>query len=376
MKKVFLTLFVVVFAICSFGAGILKPSGIILETKPVTATAYTLELSVRSGRLITMDNAAANVLTIPDNATTAIPVDSRLYVQQIGDGVTSVTAAAGVTINGVVAGTINLPNKYAIVILTKIATDEWLLQIQDPYSFTSPLVNTSGVISITQAATAANGYLSSTDWNTFNGKQPADASLTSISGLTYVSDSFIKLTAADTYAVRTIAETKTDLSIDNVTNESKATMFTSPIFTGTVTIPTPFTLGAVSVTPTGTELNYVGGVTSAIQTQIDAKQNSLVSINVQTGTAYTLILSDKGKLVTMDNASANTATIPANASVAFGVGTIIDITQLGAGITTVLGDTGVTVNGVSAGSKAITIQYGNAKLTKIATDTWVVQGDI
>ena len=46
----------------------------------------------------------------------------------------------------------------------------------------------------------------------------------------------------------------------------------SPTFTGTVTLPTPFTLGAVSVTTTGTELNYVAGVTSAIQTQLNNKQ--------------------------------------------------------------------------------------------------------
>jgi hypothetical protein len=49
----------------------------------------------------------------------------------------------------------------------------------------------------------------------------------------------------------------------------------SPIFTGVVTIPTPFTLGAVSVTATGTELNFSVGVTSSIQTQIDGKQASL-----------------------------------------------------------------------------------------------------
>ena len=49
----------------------------------------------------------------------------------------------------------------------------------------------------------------------------------------------------------------------------------SPTFTGTVTIPTPFTLGAVSVTATGTELNYVAGVTSAIQTQLNAKAAAL-----------------------------------------------------------------------------------------------------
>ena len=45
----------------------------------------------------------------------------------------------------------------------------------------------------------------------------------------------------------------------------------SPTFTGTVTIPSPFMLGATSVTATGAELNYVGGVTSAIQTQLNAK---------------------------------------------------------------------------------------------------------
>lgn len=45
----------------------------------------------------------------------------------------------------------------------------------------------------------------------------------------------------------------------------------SPTFTGTVTVPTPFTVGAVSVTATGTELNFVDGVTSAIQTQLDGK---------------------------------------------------------------------------------------------------------
>lgn len=45
----------------------------------------------------------------------------------------------------------------------------------------------------------------------------------------------------------------------------------SPTFTGTVVVPTPFTIGAVSMTATGTQLNYVAGVTSAIQTQIDTK---------------------------------------------------------------------------------------------------------
>jgi len=52
----------------------------------------------------------------------------------------------------------------------------------------------------------------------------------------------------------------------------------SPTFTGTVVLPTPFTIGAVSMTATGTELNFVAGVTSAIQTQLNAKAtDSLVA---------------------------------------------------------------------------------------------------
>ncbi len=99
-------------------------------------------------------------------------------------------------------------------------------------------------------------------------------------------------------------------------------------------------------------------------------------VNAQTGTTYTLALTDAGGEVTMSNASANTATIPPNSSVAFDVGTIINVTQLGAGVTTVEGGTGVTVNGVSTGSSAITAQYKAATMLKTATNTWLLQGSI
>ncbi len=49
---------------------------------------------------------------------------------------------------------------------------------------------------------------------------------------------FAKFTDADTIEGRTVSETKTDLGLENVTNESKSTMFTNPTFTGTVTVPT------------------------------------------------------------------------------------------------------------------------------------------
>jgi hypothetical protein len=110
-----------------------------------------------------------------------------------------------------------------------------------------------------------------------------------------------------------------------------------------------------------------------------AQQNSLataqIALNAQTGTSYTAVLGDDGKLITADNGSAITLTIPPNSSVAFGIGTQINIMQLGAGAVTVTAGAGVTLR--SAGSKLKTNgQYSVATCCKIATDTWVVIGNL
>ena len=102
---------------------------------------------------------------------------------------------------------------------------------------------------------------------------------------------------------------------------------------------------------------------------------AMVAINAQTGTTYTTVLSDDGKLVTCDNASAIALTIPPNSSVAYGIGTQINIMQLGAGQVTITAGAGVTLR--SAGSKLKTnAQYAVATCCKIATDTWVVVGNL
>jgi hypothetical protein len=103
------------------------------------------------------------------------------------------------------------------------------------------------------------------------------------------------------------------------------------------------------------------------------KANARV-INAQTGTTYTLVLADAGKVITMTSASANTLTIPLNSSVAFNVGTQIDIFMGGAGVTTVTGAASVTLNGTSAGGAALDAIYKAVSVVKIATDTWIMAG--
>ena len=98
------------------------------------------------------------------------------------------------------------------------------------------------------------------------------------------------------------------------------------------------------------------------------------SINAQTGTTYTLVLTDQSKLVTLSNASAITLTIPTNASVAFPIWTQIDITQQWAWAVTVWW-TWVTINSKDS-NKTTNGQYVGATLVKIWTDEWNLYWDL
>ena len=118
---------------------------------------------------------------------------------------------------------------------------------------------------------------------------------------------------------------------------------------------------------------------TASQVLTAAEQNALatamIAINAQTGASYTTVLTDDGKLITVSYASANTLTIPPNSSVAYGIGTQINIAQLGAGQTTITAGAGVTLN--SAGTKLkLAAQYAVATCVKTDTNTWFVVGNL
>lgn len=90
--------------------------------------------------------------------------------------------------------------------------------------------------------------------------------------------------------------------------------------------------------------------------------------------SHTLVLGDAGKYVRMNVGSGNDLTVPTNASVAFPVGTVIQIRQVGAGQTTVVAASGVTIN--SAETLKLRKQGSSAALIKVATDEWDLTGDL
>ena len=96
--------------------------------------------------------------------------------------------------------------------------------------------------------------------------------------------------------------------------------------------------------------------------------------NVQTGTAYTLVLADAFKLVAMDNIAANTLFVPPNSAVPFPVYTRIDLSQDGAGQTTIAAGSGVTIR--TPETLKIRKRYGKATLIKRDTNTWDLEGNL
>jgi hypothetical protein len=133
-------------------------------------------------------------------------------------------------------------------------------------------------------------------------------------------------------------------------------------------------------TPDNTDLVKDGAL--AIRTLAGAIDTSFVglAINAQTGTTYTAVLADGlNKIITMDNASANAFKIPTDASVAFPVGTVLNVYTKGAGACTISATTSGTTTIVSAGATSaapVVNQFGAASCIKIAANSWVVVGKL
>ena len=159
--------------------------------------------------------------------------------------------------------------------------------------------------------------------------------------------------------------TQTTAAVGGVTSVSGGTGITS---TGTTAVSVAIdTLVTADLTTAQTLTNKI----------LTAPQINL-GINTQSGTTYTPVLTDNGKLVTQTNGSAITTTIPTNASVAYPVGAQINFVQLGAGQLTIQGDAGVTVvsTGATASAPQCRAQYSSATAIQVSADNWLVAGDI
>jgi hypothetical protein len=110
--------------------------------------------------------------------------------------------------------------------------------------------------------------------------------------------------------------------------------------------------------------------------------NGLVTFEVQADITndYTAVIADSYQVLdSMNKATAIAYKIPTNASVAFPIGTVLNILNKGAGVCTISATTPGTTTIVSAGTVSASPTLGTAKMAacvKVATDTWYVVGAI
>ena len=193
------------------------------------------------------------------------------------------------------------------------------------------------------------------------------------SGVQHTAGATVKhvLTSDDLNAFKASISPVTNVGFAGSTSGSTTVQATAVAGTTTLTLPAATdTLVGKATTDTLTNKTLTSPTLNT-PTINDARQN--LTLNAQTGTTYTFVLDDNGKLVTLNNASAITVTVPANSSVAYATGAIINLQQIGAGQVTVAGAAGVTINGTGTSLRA---QWSAASLIKTATDTWTLIGDI
>lgn len=125
------------------------------------------------------------------------------------------------------------------------------------------------------------------------------------------------------------------------------------------------TTGQVLAKASGTDLDFTW----------TEQDDTTISFNAQTGTTYTLVADDLGKIVTLSNAGAITLTVPPSV---FATGNIINIQQIGVGQVTLAQGAGVTITstGASASAPNLRARYSAASIICTASNTFTVIGDL
>lgn len=160
----------------------------------------------------------------------------------------------------------------------------------------------------------------------------------------------------------------------------------SPTFTGTVTLPANTVTSAMILD--GTIANIDISSSAAIGYSKLALSNSITTTDLVSGPARagfnstlrtitssnTLVLSDLAKLIVVNSSSTANITVPADNTVNFDIGDRIDVVTVNTGSVSFVANSGVTVNGTPGLN--LRTQYSGATLVKLATNTWVVMGDL
>ena len=282
-------------------------------------TSYTL-VAADAGTTVAMSNAGSTTITVN---TSLFAAGDIVTIQNRGAGVCTITAGTA-TID--TSGSLILA-QYQGGVLYFTSTSAAIF-----FQFATP---ESGDISGVTAGTGLSG-----------GGTSGTVTVSINTGVT------ADLTTAQTLTNKTL----TSPIISTISN------------TGTLTLPTSTdTIVGRATTDTLTNKTLTSPVINGGLINL--------SLNAQTGTTYTLVAADSGKLVTCSNASPITLTVPPSV---YSAGEQINIAQTGAGQVTFAQGAGVTIVSIGATASApkIAKQYGAATVICTASNTFLIIGGL
>ena len=353
-----------------------------------TGTTYSLALS-DAGSLVNFDTANGTTVTILPDSTVNFAVGQRIDIGQVGLGSVVISAFLGVTLHTTDAPILN--NQYSIATLIKIGPNEW--------TFAGPATSVAGYqgsIGFTGSASTATGFTGS------KGGFDAVQIINTQTGTSYslvLSDagSLVNFDTANGTTVTILPDNTVNFNIGQRIDIGQAglgsvvvssflgvTLHTtdSPILNNQYSIATLIKIGpnewtfagpATSAAGYQGSIGYTGSASTATGfTGSKGGFDSIQVISTQTGTSYSLVLSDAGKFIEFTNDSDISVLILQESVVNFAVGQRIDLCKVGAGNVVISAFLGVTL--YSTESPSLTTQYSVGTLIKIGQNQWTYLG--
>lgn len=378
----------------------------------ITSSQLATSMSDETGTGLLVFNTSPNINTsiTTSSATFSIANTNATTVNFAGDATTlnignasgntyihnELTINGNTTVNGnlAVTGTLTKLNE------TSLAIEDPFIYLNDGSTITDPDLGIAGNYNdgTYRHAGIFSDASDSHKWKFFKGLTVEPSSPINTAHGSYTPADVVAATFESTVATGTAPFTVasntlvTNLNAQFIDGKAKSdiAMLNSPTFTGTVTLPSNTVTSDMIMNETilnadistgaaiaYAKLNLIGGIVNAdisSSAAIDLSKIADVATNAQSGTTYTLVLSDKNKVVELNNASAIALTVPADNTVNYATGTQITLLQTGAGQVTIAGAAGCTVN-ATPGLK-MRAQWSSVTLLKRAANTWVAMGDL
>ena len=372
----------------SISAGTISATGLTTSNLSSTAGITNAQLagSIASSKLVGTD------ITTVGTITTGVWSGTTIALSNGGTGAT--TAAGAKTNLGLVIGTDILAYRTFGTAANSSTSD-----FEVPLTFSSPLTRTTNTLSIPAATSSVNGYLSSTDWSTFNAKQ---APLTAGTGVTISSNivsigQTITTTSSPTFSginyngstsgtanvIAPAVAGSTTITLPGATG-TLATIagtetftnktLTSPILTTpNLGIPSSATLTNATGLPIATGVSGLGtGIASFLATPTSS--NLISAVTDETGTGA-LVFANTPTLVTPVIGAATGTSLTLTGGVSAGTSTLTSLSVTNnetvggtLGVTGATTLTALTTTGAATFSSTVKISTGAAAVKVLTSD--------